>query len=220
MKKSLAKQQNIDGQPFVTVYYTLSPSYPPEKFWVFSRRRRNEIKKCKNEKVKAEKYYAWKLLEYALSSSLGACVRKIKFYLGDNGKWKCRDYQFSISHSNRVVAVAISNQPVGVDVEKVTLPKTERILDKVLSNEELNEYNLASERKKSYIFTRFWTKKESIFKMMDKKSFLLENPKTFDMPVETKHLSQNGEDFMLSICAKDLSHLKIIEVDGEKWFKN
>ena len=51
--------------------YAFSTLYPPI--------RQSEIESTTNEKVKAEKYFAWKLLEYALNDAFGYNVKDLTF---------------------------------------------------------------------------------------------------------------------------------------------
>ena len=77
------------------------------------------IEKTVNEPMKRQRYYVWKLLEYALKNSFLLQPETIAFSVDENGKWSCPDCYFSLSHCNDAVAVAVSATPVGVDIENL-----------------------------------------------------------------------------------------------------
>ncbi len=131
--------------------------------------RQREIENCKNERVRREKYCAWKLLEYALKDALGVSMAETQFAKLPSGKWTARDFCFSLSHSGEAVAVALSTTPIGVDVEK-DMDKLLRLQDKILSENERKEYTCV-EDKPRYLLEK-WTQKESIFKAYKEKGFV------------------------------------------------
>ena len=138
------------------------PLYPSVRY--------DEVKECKNDKVKLEKYLVWKLLEKIVESTLNIDFANVQFTKTDNGKWVCPDFYFSLSHTDGLVCVALSGSPIGVDTELVRdvnagLAKkilTEREVDLMadLPFDEQNRYLLES-----------WVKKESIFKKTEDRSF-------------------------------------------------
>ncbi|HHV33221.1 MAG TPA: 4'-phosphopantetheinyl transferase superfamily protein [Acholeplasma sp.] len=67
----------------------------------------------------------------------------------------------SKSHSNDYVMVAVSNENVGCDIEKIRIVKNPT---KVLSEEEFENYKKQKEDKKAEVFTLYWTAKESYIK--------------------------------------------------------
>jgi 4'-phosphopantetheinyl transferase len=72
------------------------------------------------------------------------------------------DIHFNISHSGRIAVCAVSDQPVGADVEEL------RVYDKGVAElaftAQENDWILACEDKDT-AFTRLWTRKESYLKM-------------------------------------------------------
>ena len=84
--------------PIANVYIA---EIPNQSEWgeVYPPARQAEIDAVKNEKVKREKYYVWKLLEYALLHAFGKRIEEISFTKSVNGKWECDFCYFSLSHS-------------------------------------------------------------------------------------------------------------------------
>ena len=55
---------------------------------IFPIERENEINSITNERLKREKYTAWKLLEYAIEKSLDTKIENAELYKDENGKWR------------------------------------------------------------------------------------------------------------------------------------
>lgn len=125
--------------------------------------RRNEILACKSERVKRQKYWAWKLLDFACKDLF--CKSIDEFNPTKNSKWTADGFNFSISHSEIFCAVAINFSPVGVDLESVTKfdKKTAERKEKLANL--FDNFNL--ERFKSASISPLlilWTQYESLFK--------------------------------------------------------
>lgn len=87
-----------------------------------------------------------------------------EFSYNEHGKPFMKNYAnlyFSISHCKTAVAVALSNQPIGIDIEDVT-----RYKDSVaayVSNDD--ELKMIKESEKPVLpFIELWTQKEAVFK--------------------------------------------------------
>ena len=148
----------------VKVYYSAIPCGECD-FALYPEQRAMEIGAVRNDKLKKEKYYAWKLLEFAIES-LGINFRKLDFVKHDNGKWTCEKVCFSLSHTDGAVAVAVSKMNVGVDIEKVS-DRAMRVAKKVFSQSELD----ACDGDEILYTTKLWTQKEAIFKTLDEGVF-------------------------------------------------
>ena len=174
--------------------------YPPE--------RQTEISLCSNERVRAEKYYAWNTLLLGLRDYLGDGASDVEFYKKSNGKWYCDKCCFSISHSDGALAVAISGGNVGVDIESVKRHRAgiEKI---IFSERELGELMCVDEDEREAFIIKKWTQKESVFKTLDKDRFV---PSTVDptrFSVWTERIALSDNDFFVSVCADDVSCIKM-----------
>lgn len=110
------------------------------------------------------------------------------------------DFYFNISHSENLIAVAVADSPVGVDIEKkrdANLKIAQRFF---------------SEREKDFVkdsdsFFYVWTRKEALLKKTGEglkdisKAQVLEN-------IEIKTFEENG--FLLSVCSNNPDSFKII----------
>ena len=69
---------------------------------------------------------------------------------------------FSISHCKNAIAVALSDRPVGVDVERFRHAE-EPLLQRTMNPEEQAEVRAAADTAEA--FTRLWTRKEAVLKL-------------------------------------------------------
>ncbi len=72
------------------------------------------------------------------------------------------DIHFSISHTKNAILVAISNTPIGVDVEHVRLP-SDGLIEKTMNPEE--QAQIAASPSPAQTFTSLWTQKEAVLKL-------------------------------------------------------
>lgn len=190
---------------------------------VFPPRRNDEIASCGSLKTKIEKFCVWKLLEYALSTR-GFSVEKLHFSQTERGKWDCDVCRFSLSHSHGLVAVALSDAPVGVDLERIApLKNRERVAEKLLSPTETAAYSAMLDGKEidktgstsvrvsgkktaipepaDEFLLKAWTRKEAAFKLGGNSVFI--PAKTDTEQVATARLSASDGDYFLSVATED-----------------
>lgn len=122
-------------------------------------RRRENVLLARQEK-RRDKFGAELLLSYVLSG-VGKSTDDIEY--GVCGKPMIDGLNFNLSHSDGGVAVAISDFPVGCDVEKVrAYPR--RVAEKFTADERKRLENTA-ENDRDAAFFCLWTAKESYLKM-------------------------------------------------------
>ena len=139
--------------------------------------------------------FAWQLLIYALKTE-GVDG---SFSIDKFGKWSLLDnkYNFSIAHSNNVVAVAIGDCDIlGIDVEKCS-EKVLKLNKKItkLIDDDLSEIDF---------FTREWTRYESSIKARNKANFI-------DKKIVDKCFNQ----YYLTVCTNE-SVKEFIYIDANK----
>lgn len=106
---------------------------------------------------------AWKLLNDKLMSDFKIDLSKYQIHTTINGKPFIDGIYFSITHTNNLVAVIISDVECGIDLEEIDPRINHSLMAKrVLSNEEFEEYQKV-DNKLDY-FTLKWTKKEAYLK--------------------------------------------------------
>ena len=133
--------------------------------------RQAQIDGTANEKLRRERYFVWKLLEYAVNRSFGLKAEGLTFSVDENGKWSCGECFFSLSHSRGAVAVAVSRKRVGVDIESTDRPMSAGLPGKILTDTERQEYDALTEGEKLSYLLQAWCAKEALFKAGDDKQF-------------------------------------------------
>ena len=83
------------------------------------------------------------------------------------GGKRAENIYFSLSHTKNAIAVAVSNRPVGIDIEAVV--SQERVgdshfLERTMSAAECKQINLADNPR--LVFTELWTRKEAYVKLL------------------------------------------------------
>ena len=182
---------------FVTVIdpeAEITEVYPPE--------RQAEIERCSNSRVRMEKYTAWRLLEFALRTMRGTSMESLVFSKDQYGKWSTEECFFSISHSGGAVAVAVSDKPVGVDIEAIKRYR-EGLERMILTPTEAAVSETGGVDADEYIIKK-WSEKESIFKTLDKKGFEPLKIETEEYPVVSRRLEMLGKSFVLAVCSEDI----------------
>ena len=177
---------------------------------VFPPARTEEISLAVNERVKREKYYVWKLLEYAFNDALGIDIQDMAIKKEDSGKWSSDRCHFSLSHCDGVVAIAVSDEPVGIDVEPSSYTVRPALAEKILSENEKAGYLSLTDDGRGVFLLRCWTAKESIFKMRGEKVFSPNTIDTLSIPHITRDLSVGNCDVILSVAPDDIINIRIV----------
>ena len=157
------------------------------------------IVKRKNEASVKESLVALVLLHKAMSD-IGEVASEMTLIKDANGRPSVSgrpDIDFSLSHTDRFVACAVSNEGnVGVDIERIPKgDRYEKILKRFFSEEEQGTV------KNEYDFAREWTKKEAAYKQNAKGGSLAETNQGI-------YASKNIESFLIeeeyfiSVCTE------------------
>ena len=121
----------------------------------------------------------------------GVIPRGAQVYYDKNGKPHADGVFFSVSHSDGLCAVAIADEPIGLDIERMReFSSRESFAERYFSE---NERAAASDL---VGFFGVWTKKEAYFKKTG------EWVDTSAESIETSELDLCGERYIVSICSK------------------
>ena len=173
--------------------------------------RQAEIDKIANERVRREKYYVWRLLEYAIKNSLGADASRLCFNKGNNRKWSCEGIEFSLSHSGDALAVAVSSKTVGIDVERIRVRDRARMADYMLTPLEREEYeSIADDGREEWLIRR-WCEKEAIFKSQNKDIFAPSRIETAEFFSFVRDILIENEKYILAVCADDADTVRVFD---------
>ncbi|MBR3508177.1 MAG: 4'-phosphopantetheinyl transferase superfamily protein [Lachnospiraceae bacterium] len=132
----------------------------------------------------------------------------LHYRYGKNGKpyWVELPYYFSLSHSGDLVALAVSGQEIGLDVQKVTGTDWKKLAGRFFAQEEQRELEKLceiSEELGRKEFFRLWCQKESYGKMtgegllpyLQKKVTAFENAVFLE-----KELELGGNGYFFALC--------------------
>lgn len=182
---------------------------------------RNEmIQRCTDKLTKQQRFCVWKLLDKALRDCYDASTSVFNFYVDDTGKWQCRNgVHFSLAHSNNVVAVALCNHYVGMDIESVA--RFERkacdmgFARRILTDNELAQLHNTPIDTRAEVLATTWTKKESLYKFCSRGAF---SPKTIDTtqrPIYSQVVTIDGAKYALSVARCIPSKIELVQLgDG------
>ena len=128
---------------------------------------------------------------------------KIKF--NKNGKPLCDFCFFNISHSQNRVVCVLSDEPVGMDIQKIK-PIKRREKYKFFTDKE-NDYVNSGNEKNSLCerFTEIFTKKESALKMLGLSLADSKNIDTFSN--RFKFMQQKDGEFITTVCLQNNTNL-------------
>ena len=154
------------------------------------------------DKVKKEKVFSWQLLDHALNKSFSYSLKDLALKRSANGKWECDKCYFSITHSKGVVAVAVADEPIGIDLEM--LNRDTWPIEKTLTESEKKGLSKINGDKDRFLIKK-WTEKESLYKKRGEGAF---NPFKIETTGEffvTKWLEFGGEVFALTVACNENS---------------
>lgn len=130
--------------------------------------RQKKADKLKKKPDKKLSVVAGELVRNAVSNKFNIAPQDIRFRVGKNGKPYIEnvDIEFSISHSGDIALCAISDKPVGIDIEQIRNVDINMVKRVFTSDEQqyvLEKWSLSKQR-----FFEIWTRKEAYAKLNGK----------------------------------------------------
>lgn len=165
-----------------------------------------EIESCPDYQKKIQKYCVWKLFEYALKETFNCNTSDMDLIHLPNGKWYCKQCYFSLSHSDNVVMVGLSNTDIGVDIERVHSLKHD-ISNRIFNDEEKDFFKNKISKEKNLTFFEIWTKKESIFKRLDGQEKDFSKINVLKNKTITKKVIVNNKVFICSVASDNFKKI-------------
>ncbi len=123
--------------------------------------RKQKIMSCRHPGARRQSLGAGLLLQYVLQDYK---LTEQDITVGQYGKPEIEGICFNISHSKDMVVCAVSEYPVGCDIEKITTVP-EGVAERFFSKGEVNYLNQVPKEEEREAFFRLWTMKESYIKM-------------------------------------------------------
>ncbi len=129
----------------------------------FPRQRREGLCRCANEAVRRQGALAYSLLCRGLRREYGI-AEPPEFHYGEHGKPSLAQHpgiHFNLSHCKAAVACAISDRPVGIDIEGIREAKPPLVRHTMSERE---AHLILSSPDPDLEFTLLWTRKEALLK--------------------------------------------------------
>lgn len=132
--------------------------------WILSQIAQRYVEKYQKHKRETDKKQEL-IAGYLLKEYLGV-ENDAQLVMNKNGKPMLVDARkhFNLSHSGKYVVLAIADQEVGIDIERVR-PYHEATAKKIFSNEIQNAMSKLCGEEKDRIFTQLWTELEAKLKV-------------------------------------------------------
>ena len=143
---------------------------------------------------KGLRQYAWVALTRAIAEYAETNGRTMPLpRLLPNGKWVADNCYLSLSHTDGYVAAAVSDLPVGIDIERTNRKLAKGLYDRIVCGKEKALYTTPDNTQ----LLQLWTAKEAVFKQADNNDGL-----TVSQIDTTTHKVQTTatEEFVLSIA--------------------
>lgn len=189
------------------------PKEVPGSMELLSAERKNKIERLARPEDRRLSLGAGLLLQQVLKK-YGIENQSISY--GENGKPQMEDVYFNLSHSHHMVACAISDKPVGCDIEKVRDIK-ENVATRFFSEQEITYIEEAEDEKD--MFFRLWTIKESYMKMTgDGLKLGLQNVQV--VVNDEIHILYKGEIQSCTVKEYELAEYKISVCGEEEKFRD
>lgn len=158
--------------------------------------RQERIKRYRRQIDKKLSAVSYIILLYALAKDYS--IKYPDISIGTHGKPYLTDYpdiHFNISHCVKGCVCAVSDVPIGVDIQEIR-PYSSEIAERVCSAEEMKIINNASD--KACEFTRIWTMKESYVKMTGEGIY--HSLKCIDTSLSKRFRLYAKNDCFISVC--------------------
>ena len=175
---------------------------------VYPRSRWEYIEKFADEEGKKERFFVWKLLEYAAKRSYGKDLTDLTFErVGD--RFFCKEFRFSFSHCHGLCAVAVSDGAVGTDVEREDLFYAKFPIGSDKEKNLIKKIRLPGEEGEAI---ELWVKKEALFKKNGGEAFC---PQEIDVS-KAKITIVRKDGFVLASCGEYLPSMRLYQPELRK----
>lgn len=127
----------------------------------------HKISSC-NKKSASQMFAGDVLSRVAVNYVFGIPLRELVYKTTEAGKPYLEKYNsihFNISHSNNVVICAVSNTPIGIDIQYMKSLNIELFTKRFFSEQE--QEKILKSKVQKHEFFKLWTKKESFIKYAD-----------------------------------------------------
>jgi 4'-phosphopantetheinyl transferase len=120
--------------------------------------------RCRLPHVRQRKIVARARLRQILGKYLDRLPQEIEISTGLQGKPQVAGIEFNLSHSGDLVAYAVSDRPVGIDIERIRSMNLSGIIQRFFAPSEFAAWQKLPESEQETAFFRTWTIKEAYLK--------------------------------------------------------
>ena len=194
------------------------PLSVPETLKSLPTERQQRIHKMQQEKSRKQSMGVGLLLQKVLALYH---MQDSQVFIGEHGKPMIEGLEFSLAHSGNLVICAVSDEPVGCDVEEIRkAPKG--VAERYFSESEQAYLSRFSAEEYDKEFFRLWTKKESYVKMTGEGLGLPFEEYEILLEDAGAKVIRNGEvqgcylsffewqGYVISICAENSAKVELI----------
>lgn len=162
--------------------------------------RLEKIKKSNNLLFKKEQLGSHLLLTEVLENAYFQDIQKIEFIYNEFGKPYLKDSNlyFSLSHSNGIVALTISKEEVGLDIELIKEVK-DNLARRIMNDDEYNLYQSLDKQNKKIYFFEVWTSKEAYVKSLGTSLTLTPSNIAIEEDVLLKQINISNNLYMIAV---------------------
>lgn len=149
----------------------------------------------KEEIMRHASLFAW------ISLSKYIDLTKVKFSKNGKPYLVGNKQYFSLSHSHEVIAIAVSNKPIGIDIESVLPSNIASLLaSRLLTGKDLESYYKAKDR--ALWFTKYWTQHEAYLKLKDDQLNFINLKQPIKGKTNTKQIKSGDKIYLISKIEK------------------
>lgn len=157
-----------------------------------------------NDELRRQKETCRNLLCFAIADALRKAAESVEFTVTEYGKRKADGFEFSASHTDGAVVVAIGDLPCGVDVERISR------FNRIVEDGKTDAFN---EKTGARAFgaiglAKAWTAKESVYKARGYGAFRPSEINTDDANV----IYAVAGDFLIAVACKTPFRANFYEV--------
>lgn len=172
------------------------------KYSNIDKKRLEKIKKSNNTLFIKEQLGSSILLNEILENNYFLDPKEIEYIYNESGKpyLKDKNLYFSLSHSNGIVALTVSKEEVGLDIELIK-PVKDALAKRIMTTEEYNIYNSLDKNKKITYFYEVWTSKEAYVKKIGTSITLTPSNIEIDEDILIKRINIDNNEYMLAVTS-------------------
>lgn len=163
-------------------------------------KRLEKIKKSNNTLFIKEQLGSNLLLNDILENNYFKDINLLEYVYNESGKPYLKDdnLYFSLSHSNGIVALTVSKEEIGLDIELIK-PVKDSVAKRIMNDREYNIYSSLDKNKKITYFYEVWTSKEAYVKKLGTTISLNPSNIEIDEDILIKRIIIDNNEYMLAV---------------------